>query len=94
LAEDIRDFYLASDPTQKSMKDVSLEYYRAAENLKAIENDVVTWHEREKEGEGEGGRRREGEGGKERSFSRGISRMVIFLTFLLLFLFLYRSLCL
>jgi len=40
LAEDIRDFYLASDPTRESLKDLSVNYFASAEQLRSIDSDV------------------------------------------------------
>eukprot|EP00009_Paramoeba_aestuarina_P006152 CAMPEP_0201516474 /NCGR_PEP_ID=MMETSP0161_2-20130828/7790_1 /ASSEMBLY_ACC=CAM_ASM_000251 /TAXON_ID=180227 /ORGANISM="Neoparamoeba aestuarina, Strain SoJaBio B1-5/56/2" /LENGTH=409 /DNA_ID=CAMNT_0047913619 /DNA_START=106 /DNA_END=1335 /DNA_ORIENTATION=+ len=40
LAESIRDFYLASDPSQESLKDLSVNYYNAADQLRSIDAEV------------------------------------------------------
>ena len=41
LAEDIRDFYLASDHAEGSLKDLSVRYFAAAEKLSIIETELV-----------------------------------------------------
>mmetsp|Transcript_24007 Transcript_24007/g.67261 ORF Transcript_24007/g.67261 Transcript_24007/m.67261 type:complete len:439 (+) Transcript_24007:213-1529(+) len=40
LAEDIRDFYLASDHDESSLKDLSVRYFEAADQLKRIDDTI------------------------------------------------------